>query len=158
MLGRALLLGLLVVAANALGSPALSQTTKENTSHALEKMRGSWGGEMGNIDVGDGVLLNDMQIEVQRGSLRAIVTMNLTASKLKNIRIVINADYLNGRIDRESARFDKVPWRRTVPSTGQRDNIEGNPLVLRIVDGKLNGVFEGDDGMKFTLAKLTRRK
>ena len=39
-------------------------------------------------------------------------------------------------------------------STGQKDDLDGNPLVLKLKpDGGLQGLFEGPDGMPFGLLR-----
>jgi hypothetical protein len=126
------------------------------TKSAADAVRGSWGGNMSRANLGSDVYLDEMFIDIAAiGPLAARVTMNTTLMRgTKSIKVVITATYNKGKALADGARWEKVNWQRRVPSSGQNDTIEGNPLVLRAdASGKLKGVFEGSDGFSFTLAK-----
>lgn len=123
---------------------------------ALAGLVGSWGGGMGGADIGSGVKLDEMYVDVAHdgGGWTATTKMVTTVPALGGTRVVIDVVQRNGRVEGDSVRFEKTPWQRTVPATGQKDQIEGNPLVLKLTtDGRLSGVFEGSDGMPFTLLR-----
>jgi hypothetical protein len=66
----------------------------------------------------------------------------------------VDVVHAGGRVDGGAIRFAPVPWHRTVPATGQKDELPGNPLELTLAeDGRLHGVFGGEDGMSFTLSR-----
>jgi len=112
---------------------------------------------MGHRELSTGIILEELYVEVPRtGPWSAAVRMEFTVVKATGrIPVTIHVPYTNGRRDGERVRFDKVPWSRTVPSTGQKDELDGNPLVLRITpEGKLAGVFEGDDGWPFEVTRV----
>lgn len=123
----------------------------------LAGLLGAWGGNMGGADIGSGVKLDEMYMDVARaedGTWKATVKMLVTVPAGGGMKVVIDVEHTGGRADQNALRFDKVPWNRTVPQTGQKDQIEGNPLVINLgPDGKLKGTYEGADGMTFTLAR-----
>lgn len=126
-------------------------------SAALDALPGSWGGGMSKANLGGNVALDEMFIDVVGGGWHASVRMNMTLAKDgREIPIVVVAEYDRGHVDGDSVHWEKVPWHRTVPSTGQKDDIEGNPLLLTVKpDGGLSGKFEGSDGFTFTLVRRT---
>ena len=124
-----------------------------------DAVRGSWGGNMSKASMGSNVYLDELFIDIPaQGPLTANVKMNMTLKRgSTDIPIVVVATYNNGQALADGMRWAKVPWHRTVPSTGQKDDIEGNQLVLRAdPSGGLKGVFEGDDGFTFTVASRKR--
>lgn len=117
---------------------------------------GEWGGTMGAADIGDNVKLDEMYVDARRdgAGYSASVTMKVRLGNVNDLPVVIEVTYRGGREDRGVVRFAKVPWNRRVPSTGKRDQIEGNPLTLSVqADGRLAGKFEGPQGMPFTLLR-----
>lgn len=122
-----------------------------------ESFAGSWGGDMKKSDVGAGVTLDRMFVDLSRapgGAWTAKIRMYLTAPMGGGTPVVIDVAPPPGRFDGETLQFEKSPWHRTIPSTGQKDDLEGNRIVFRIApDGRLKGIFEGDDGMRFTLGR-----
>ncbi len=123
----------------------------------LASLAGSWGGPMGGVDLGGGVKLDEMYVEVgtgEDGAFTATVNMHCTVPAGGGTKVVIDVRPPAGGIEGDAVRFAKVPWNRTVPATGQKDQIVGNPLVLRLAaDGRLAGAFEGSDGFTFTLSR-----
>ncbi len=123
---------------------------------ALAAVAGSWGGSMGAHDIGQGTLLDEMYVDAAPGDggFTADVKMKVRLSQKDHLAVEIDVACTGGQVDGDVLRFAKVPWRRTVPSTGQKDEIEGNPLTLQVLpDGRLKGVFEGADGLPFTLLR-----
>jgi hypothetical protein len=123
----------------------------------LDAVAGSWGGNMSGADIGSGVRLDEMYVDAAAaadGTWTAKVVMKMRVTSKGNLAITVDANYAGGRIADGAVRFAKVPWHRTVPSTGKRDDLDGNPLVLKIKpDGGLDGLFEGSDGMPFGLLR-----
>jgi hypothetical protein len=124
-------------------------------------MVGTFGGEIGgNKDVGSGVKLDFMTVDVTRAAgdtWEAAVFMKMTIPAGIGTTVHIHVRHPGGRVAGDAIRFAEVPWQRAVPSTGQKDEIKGNPLVLKMApDGRLDGKFEGDDGMPFTLTRAKK--
>ena len=119
-------------------------------------IRGEWGGEMPHAKLSENVILDELYVTVPaEGPFAADVRMECTVMKSgQKIPVTIVANYRDGSAKGDEVHFAIVPWHRTVPSTGQKDDIQGNPLVLRVTsEGRLAGVFEGDDGWPFTLVR-----
>jgi hypothetical protein len=130
---------------------------REAPPSPLDPLAGSWGGEMGAHDIGSGVLLDEMYVDASKGAdgrWTAVVKMKLRLSQQNGLKVEIDATYPGGRVDGDGLRFAKQPWHRSVPSTGKKDDLDGNPLVLKLKpDGGLQGLFEGPDGMPFGLLR-----
>jgi hypothetical protein len=146
----------LTLAPKKVDAPAPGPTPPAQPS-GIEKLAGSWGGPMGGKDIGSGTLLDEMYVDASRGAdgaWSATVKMKCTVPAGGGTKVVVDAVYGSGRVDGATVVFDKVPWHRTVPSSGQKDDLDGNPLVLSLTaEGALQGVFGGDDGLSFTLAR-----
>lgn len=130
---------------------------REAPPSPLDAIVGAWGGNMGAHDIGSGVLLDEMYVDARKGAdgrFTAVVQMKLRLTQKDGLKVEIDATYPDGRVDGDAVRFAKQPWHRTVPSTGQKDDLDGNPLVLKLKpDGGLQGLFEGPDGMPFGLLR-----
>ncbi len=138
-------------------SATLAAKVEEPVPAGHDRLVGSWGGDMGGADVGAGVKLDEMRMDVTHGAdgaWTAVVKMHLTVPAGGGMKVVIDVRHTGGRLDGDGIRFDKVPWHRTVLQTGQKDDIEGNPLRIAIApDGRLRGVYEGADGMAVNLSR-----
>jgi len=125
-------------------------------SPTADAVRGSWGGAMSKAKLSDTLSITTMLVDVSaEGPWLAAVTMNFTVHlESGDVPVVVKADYVDGKVDGASVRWEKVVWHRTVTATGQKTELDGNPLVLQVTpDGGLDGKFEGDDGFPFTLAR-----
>src|SRR5206468_898893 len=102
----------------------------------------------------------EMYVDAARardGTWTLKMKMSLTVPADGGTKVVVDADYAGGRVDGDALRFEKVPWHRTVPSSGQKDDVDGNPLVLRLSpEGAMKGTFEGDEAFSFTLARRAK--
>jgi len=119
-------------------------------------VRGEWGGEMPHEKLSEKVILDEMYVNLPaEGPWEATVRMECTVLVgAQKVPVTVIASYRDGHVTGNEVRFAIVPWHRTVPSTGQKNDLVGNPLVLRVTDdGKLAGQFEGDDGWPFTLVR-----
>lgn len=130
---------------------------REPPPSPLDAVAGAWGGNMGAHDIGSGVLLDEMYVDAAKGAdgrWTAVVKMKLRLTQKDGLKVEIDATYPGGRVEGDAIKFTKQPWHRTVPSTGQKDDLDGNPLVLKLKpDGGLQGLFEGPDGMPFGLLR-----
>lgn len=123
---------------------------------ALDAIRGSWGGNMHNADMGGGVVLEEIYLEVSSIPWQAKTHMKMRIVK-SNLQVLVDVDQRNGKVSDGEVRFAKVQWARWVPKTGQKDKIEGNSLVLRMLEDKrLYFQFEGADGFTARLMPRTR--
>lgn len=121
-----------------------------------DPFRGSFGGAMGHRKLDADLGLDAMEVELPPGlPRRATVTLHISAGGgVGSAAITIEAAYADGRLQDGVLRFAPVPWTRTSSATGQKDRIDGNPLVLRGgADGWIQGELEGDGGFPFTLTK-----
>jgi hypothetical protein len=134
----------------------LVASTKGARALAVDGIRGSWGGDMSHKSLGSGVTLDELYLEVPtEGGWSVEVRMECTVAKEEQkIPVTVLASYSGGRVDGGKVRFEKVTWKRTVVPTGQKTDLEGNPLTLTLVAAdRLEGNFEGDDGYAFSLAR-----
>jgi hypothetical protein len=102
------------------------------------------------------VILDEMYVSVPTdGPYAADLRMECTVLKDgQKIPVTVIANYRDGKPSGDGVKFAIVPWHRTVPASGQKDDLEGNALVLHVTaEGKLAGQFEGDDGWPFTLLR-----
>ena len=128
----------------------------DGASPTADAVRGAWGGVMSKTELSKTLSLTAMLVDVaSEGPWVAAVTMNFTVHlESGDVPVVVKADYVGGKVDGSSVRWEKVAWHRTVTPTGQKTELDGNPLVLKVkADGGLDGTFEGDDGWPFTLAR-----
>ncbi|MFO0931355.1 MAG: hypothetical protein U1E39_01450 [Planctomycetota bacterium] len=137
--------------------PKTDETAPPAPAADLDALAGAWGGDMGGHDIGSGVLLDEMYVDASKGAdgrFTAVVKMKLRLTQQNGLKVEVDATYPDGRIDGDGIRFAKQPWHRSVPSTGKKDDLDGNPLVLKLKpDGGLQGLFEGPDGMPFGLLR-----
>ena len=140
-------------------SPANGEDKFLSGPAAAEGIRGSWGGKVKNVDLGGGVALEEMNVDVSANPWRAKTLMKTRLVNKSNIQVLIAVDQRNGTAGDSEVRFAKVPWVRTVPATGQKDQIEGNTLVLRMLENRrLFFQFEGSDGFTIRLERRSDRQ
>jgi hypothetical protein len=123
----------------------------------VQRIRGEWYRDMSSRELSEKVFLDEMALTVPtEGAWTAKVRMECTVVVgEKKVPVTVVADYADGQVDGGRVRFAIVPWHRTVPSTGQKNDLVGNPLVLELTaGGELSGTFEGSDGWSFTLPRL----
>jgi hypothetical protein len=96
-----------------------------------------------------------MYVTVSRGSsYTAEVRMLCTVHRDgRDIPVTIDVSYRNGDLLDGAVQFPLTPWRRTVPATGQKDELVGNPLRLRPAGGRLRVLFGGSDGFAIALPR-----